>query len=386
MIKVSFVVLPGFTGNALFEGRRNDAGAHAPNAHWMDTFLALHKKALERGFIVATSDLIPVDDADVVVYTLQPNSPYDIVRQKQKTPKLKTILLLLETSLGGYYTFNPKNHQGYDAIITYDDRLVDNRRYFPMRSRAYFRERILKGPPFNQRRVGCLVGTNRKMCYRSGFMAMRKGWHFSPKDWLDYVFCPGELITYRSKVGQLCAQFASGTFDIFGEGWEIHKETWGRCQGVPEASTLSYIGNYRYYFAFENHESEYSLISERIWDALWADTVPVYRGNKHISRIVPRDCYVDATSFSSPKKMLEWLVHTPESEWKKIHEAGRAFINSKEIQAHLPDACAEELLRPIIEVAKRPPGQNRGTKVQYRDTSASTGSELNSPGLRQRCF
>lgn len=357
MIKVSLIVPhQGLNGNAAFEGRREDNGAHAPNIHWQDVYVALHKKALGKGFNLATSDLISIDEADIAIYMLLPNSPDDIVRQKQKTPKLKAILLLQETSLGCRYTFNPRNHFGYDAIITYNDRLSDGRRYFPMRSQAFFRHRISIGPPFDQRRVGCLVGTNRKMSYRrSGLMAMKKGWHFSWQDWLDYVFCPGELITYRSKVGRLCAQYAPGIFDIFGEGWEIHEETRRRCQGVPKSSTLSYIGNYRYYFAFENHESENSLISQRIWDALWADTVPVYRGNKQVSRVIPRNCYVDAASFKKPKEMLDWLVRAPEKEWSEIRDAGRAFIHSKQIEAHLPEACAEELLQPIIEVAKRPP-------------------------------
>lgn len=337
----------------MFEDRRQSGGAHSPNTHWFDSFAALHKKALAQGIILSTNDLLPVQDADIVVFMEQPNSPHDVVRLKQDSPHLKTVMVLLETSLGARYAFNPRNHQGYDAVLTYDERLLTSDRYFPMRTRAYLRERVLDGPSFDRRRVGCLVGTNRKMRYRSGIMTMKKGWHFSLADWHDYVFCTGELVSYRSEVGRLCAQYDAGAFDIFGEGWDLHPETSGKSLSPPTERTLSYIRNYRYYFAFENHEGENSLISERIWDALWADTVPVYRGNKNVHRHVPRDCYIDANKFKSPKAMLDWLVNSSEDEWQAYRKAGRDFIQSTAVEKYLPDACADELLQPIVLLANQ---------------------------------
>jgi Glycosyltransferase family 10 (fucosyltransferase) C-term len=314
----------------------------------------LYKKAFERNIVLATDDMLPVQGADIVLCMLQPNSPHEFVPLKQKYPHLKTIMVLLETSLGAEWARrNRRNHIQFDAILTYDGRLVDNKRYFPMRTRAFFRGRITTGLPFGERRVGCLVGTNRRTRFRSGIMAMRKGWNFSWHDWYDYAFVPEELITYRSTVGRLCAQYPPGTFDIFGEGWDLHEETRDRCLGIPKASTLSYIGNYRYYFAFENHEGENSLISERIWDALWGDTVPVYRGNKNLRRIIPKECFLDANEFESPKAMLDWLVRSSESEWVKCRKAGRDFIQSPAVEKFLPEACAEEMLRPIVALAEQ---------------------------------
>lgn len=269
----------------------------------------------------------------------------------------------METALGAQYTFNPRNHVGFDAVITYDSRLVDHRKYFPMRPRAYYRERIKTGLPFDQRRVGCLVGTNRKMIYRSGIIARKKGWYFSWSDWLDYVVCPGQLITYRSEIGRLCTQYPAGNFDIFGEGWDLQAETRQACFGIPRVATIEYCGNYRYYFAFENHSGEHSLISERIWDALWGDTVPVYYGNKNLHRYIPKECFINASSFDGPKQMLDWLVRAPESEWGRYREAGREFIRSSGVDKYLPDAFAEEFLRPILALAGLPPRKYQNSQT-----------------------
>jgi len=340
-----------FLKNALFEGRREGSGAHSPNAHWLDCYVALREKAKAHNIIMNTADLIPPEQADIVVYMLQP-TPKEIIEFKRQNPRKKALVILLETSLGAAYAFDPRNHESFDAVLTYKLRLVDHKKYFPMRPRAYERSRIRVGKPFAERRVGCLVGVNRKFRYRSGIMVGRAGWHFSLSHRLDYVFCPGELLTYRSRVGRLCTQYSPGIFDIYGEGWEIYPETRNRCLGIPKVSTIEYIGGYRYYFAFENHRDEESLISERIWDSLWGDAVPVYYGNPNLSKYVPKECFIDATDFASPSEMLAWLTQASEREWSKYHDAGRAFLYSRAIEPCLPEARGNDLLEPFLMLSR----------------------------------
>jgi alpha(1,3/1,4) fucosyltransferase len=343
--------IPAFEKNALFEGRRQDRGSQSPNTHWMDCFSAVYSKGRELNMLFGTADVMPKEDADVLIYMAQPNSPTDAVAHKLKHPQQKSILVMWETSLGARYASNPKNHLGYDAIFTYINRLVDQKRYFFLPPRAYYRHRITAGLPFEQRRLGCLVGTNRKMRYRSGLFVMKKGWKFSFRDWIDYVFCPGELITFRSKVAKVCARHSASVFDIFGEGWEMLPETRHICLGIPRESTLNYVGRYRYYFALENHSSGCSLVSERVWDALWGDAVPVYLGHTGLDQFVPRECYIDARQFEGPNEMLDWLCRAPESIWTKYREAGREFIQSAAVERFLPAAFAEEFVRRVVSIA-----------------------------------
>jgi len=335
---------PAFNQNALFESRRLDSGAHSPNFHWLDCFAAVRERGKDRNILFDTADLVSLDDADALIYMAQPESPNDVLQNKRKHPELKNVLLMLETSLGCRYVANRENHTIFDAVITYIDTLVDEKRYFFLPPRAYFRDRIKDGPPFAERKMGCLVGTNRRMKYRTGFMTMRKGWKFSFRDWIDYVLCPGELISFRSAVGKMCGKYTERGFDLFGEGWELLPETREICKGVPRASALDYIGGYRYYFALENHSGPHSLISERIWDALWGDAVPVYHGNTRLSNFVPPECYIDALRFRSTQDLFEYLCALPENAWAQYHTAGRDFIHSERIVEFLPEAFAERFL------------------------------------------
>lgn len=352
MTKVAVIPpAPALAGNALFEGRRLDSGAHAPNSHWMDGFAAVRQLADAQGIEMATDDILPVERADVVVHMAFPADPHLVVGQKRRHPGLKAVLVLIETAMGARYTFNPRNHDAFDAIITYDERLVDGRRYFPMRPRAYDRDRIRQGLPFSERRVGCLVGTNRPLRRRSGLGVIGRGWWMSRRDWADYVFCPGHLIDYRAEVGRLCASAGPGIFDLYGDGWDSDPATRAACLGIPAGATIDYIGRYRFYMAFENHTGAHSLISERIWDALWGDAVPVYRGNTRLDRHIPREAFVDAGAFASPAALMQRLVTMSEAEWTALRQAGREFITGSAVEPFLPYAFAGEFLQPIAALA-----------------------------------
>jgi hypothetical protein len=319
----------------------------------MDCFAAVFNKGKELNITFATADVMPKQDADILIYMFPPNSPKDVLAQKLRCPGQKAILVIWETALGSRYVFNPRNHVAYDAVFTYRNNLVDDKRYFPLPPRAYYRHRIAIGLPFGQRRIGCLVGTNWKIRRHSGLFTMRKGWDFSLRDWIDYAFCPGELISFRAEVGKACATYESGGFDVFGQGWDLLRETRDVCLGVPKESTLSYVGKYRYYFAIENQTSDCGLISERVWDALWGDSVPVYLGHTGLDQFVPRECYIDARQFDQPAKMLEWLHRTPESAWARYHRAGREFIHSNAVEKFLPEAFAEYFVTRIAAIAGR---------------------------------
>ncbi len=340
-----------YNQNALFLGARSDVSSHSANTHWMDCFMAVWDRAKELHVEIGTWDILTPDRADIIVGMTQPNSKNDAIVQKRQWPHLKAVLAVWETALGARYVHNPANYSEYDAILTYNQHVVDFKRYFPLLPRAYYRHRLRTGAAFEQRRLGILVGSNRPFKYRSGLNTMRHGWKFSIMDWLDYVFCPGELIRYRASVGKACAVHPSNGFDICGEGWDLLPETKGKCLGIPKGSTLDYLGNYRFDFAFENHSSDCGLISERIWDALWADTVPVYRGHTQIDKVVPQECYIDATQFDSPKDMLEWIEKCPKNVWADYREAGRSFVMSAAVEPYLPHEFANRFLSTILGLA-----------------------------------
>src|SRR5215471_16991114 len=110
-IRVSVVPpIPALNQNALFESRRLDSGAHSPNTHWLDCFAAVRDRSKDFNILFDTADMVPLDDADALIYMAQPESPEDVLQHKRRHPTLKSVLLMLETSLGCRYVTNPENH------------------------------------------------------------------------------------------------------------------------------------------------------------------------------------------------------------------------------------------------------------------------------------
>lgn len=85
----------------------------------------------------------------------------------------------------------------------------------------------------------------------------------------------------------------------------------------------------RYYFSlcFENMAMK-GYVTEKIFDCLYAGTIPLYWGAKDISNLIPSDVYVDCRHFGSWEEMSEKIMSLPHNKLVSIRDAGREFIQS----------------------------------------------------------
>ncbi len=64
---------------------------------------------------------------------------------------------------------------------------------------------------------------------------------------------------------------------------------------------------YKFVLAFENSTAP-DYVTEKVFDALRAGSVPVYRGCAEVAELVPSpDCYIDAGDFSSARELGDYL-------------------------------------------------------------------------------
>ena len=77
--------------------------------------------------------------------------------------------------------------------------------------------------------------------------------------------------------------------------------------GAPARVAL--YRRYKFVLAFENSFAP-DYVTEKVFDALRAGSVPVYRGCDQVAELVPSpDCYIDANQFSSPRELGDFLDH-----------------------------------------------------------------------------
>ena len=88
------------------------------------------EKSKEAGFLLDTWDMHPLAEADVVWYNDLPHRRCEVIKAKAEAPHAKLVLQIFETPAVGLHFFDPANHRDFDAIVTYDGHMCDERRYF----------------------------------------------------------------------------------------------------------------------------------------------------------------------------------------------------------------------------------------------------------------
>ena len=148
--------------------------------------------------------------------------------------------------------------------------------------------------------------------------------------------------------------------DVYGTGWNGEPLSWfpwypnapyrSRVQGELTAEKKSVVEQYRFGIAYENFEGDRGWIGEKIFDCLFAGTVPVYRGDADIRRHLPRNCIVHGLDFKNERELLFYLSNCPEWEWREMREAGQKFLRSAVFQSFTDEAFAERMTDVLREI------------------------------------
>jgi hypothetical protein len=129
--------------------------------------------------------------------------------------------------------------------------------------------------------------------------------------------------------------------DLYGRGWEKwwsrhslwlpywtnRKELMATYRGSCP-SKLDVLSQYKYSLCFENMPMA-GYVTEKIFDCLYAGTVPVYWGATDIERYIPCSCFVDMRKFSTVTDMYKHLQTLSEQDWLAMRDAGRAFLRGE---------------------------------------------------------
>lgn len=148
----------------------------------------------------------------------------------------------------------------------------------------------------------------------------------------------GEL--YSTRISAMAELAKMDAVDLYGRGWN---QWWH-----PNSMWLPYWLNYpnlmriykgsctskyevlsRYHFCLciENIAMD-GYITEKIFDCLYAGTIPVYVGAKDIDQYIPKEAYIDGRQFRSWTEMWEAVRQFDIIHIARMKEAGRAFLMS----------------------------------------------------------
>ncbi len=215
--------------------------------------------------------------------------------------KRKKLLILSEPPVVSQRGYNKAYHKQFKAVLTWNDDLVDNKKYFKLsvpQPVSNYRDR----KSFNERSFLAMMCSNKKS---------------------DVA---GELYSERRRVIDFFEQ-SEKPFDLWGYGWE--KENLKNYKGTTSEKLLT-LSNYKFSICFENMTNIKGYITEKIFDCFFAGSIPIYWGADNIDKYIPSDCYIDFRNFKSIDELIVYLESIDEEQYKRYIDNICAYLDSKD--------------------------------------------------------
>jgi hypothetical protein len=227
-----------------------------------------------------------------------------------KLPKEKTVLFMWEPYLRMRKMYNPKLHQHFTRVYTWNDDLVDNQHYF----KFYYpvlRPLISDVVSYEEKKFCTLISS-----YISNLEKYPRKY-------------PEELYTQRVKAIEFFEKIGEEGFEFYGRGWEKapYKSYRGSCK-----DKLAVLKNYRFSICYENCRDVPGYITEKIFDCFEAGNVPVYWGASNIADYIPKECFVDRRNFATLDDLYVFLKTMPKEEYEGYLERIRDYLQSDQAQ------------------------------------------------------
>jgi hypothetical protein len=235
--------------------------------------------------------------------------------------------------------WDEERHKDYKKIFTWDDTLIDNKKYFKLNYAFDIPTIIPK--EFKNKKFCCTIAGNKsaKHC--------------------------DELYTKRVDFIRWFENNHRNEFDLFGTKWDQYKFGHGLFGKIlnkikflrKPCHFISYKGmvdskyetmkNYKFSICYENIKDQNGYITEKIFDSFFAGCVPIYWGAKNITEHIPKECFIDKRDFNSFEEIYNYMKNMDEKMYMNYLEAIEGFLNSKKADPFRAETFADTIVSEI---------------------------------------
>ena len=171
-------------------------------------------------------------------------------------------------------------------------------------------------------------------------LSMAKG--FSPEKVLDRKFC--SIVVSNAQVSN---PIRERFFRLLSEYKQVDSggRLWNNVGG-PVADKQKFIGGYKFNIAFEN-SAVLGYTTEKIMDAMTANTLPIYWGNPWVGRDFNERSFVNVNSFVSLEKAVEYIVGLDTDDERYLEMMKEPWVNDVAVFGWEDKLC--DFLTHIVE-------------------------------------
>ncbi len=328
----------GYHNNWVFEpGRDRDLATY--KWQYLRAYLA------ERQIDLQTFDVLDRQGRQVDVYlfdNLYPSSLRYILRRGVR--RHQRMLLASETKirLGRWprrrfmWRFLDSFANFFPVVLTYDPRLIDGVR---------FRKQLLPQPFLESHRQFWAKEKTR-------FATMIVGNKRSAGH--------NELYSIRRTLIQFFEEQHPEAFDLYGTGWNQPQSlfekffrnrafTTSLYRGICD-SKLDILADYKFTFCPDNHE-HVDYIDEKLFDALFAGSVPVYIGAPNVDDHIPETCFVSWERAQSLPELYDRLAAIAGcGDLATMRQSGWDFLTGDRFEPFSIEHFSDAIYQAITEL------------------------------------
>ena len=270
-----------------------------------------------------------LDEIDLFIYINFPNLKKDIIKNSFKTSKSK-ILFMYECE--AIHPSNYDNLDKFDYCFTWDDTLVDNKKFYKINCPSYENFHLNQNINFSLSEKKLLT-----------FISSKK-----------FSFDKKEIYSLRENIINFYELNDNYSFDFYGFGWENYdfkyfkilnkiinrikplkkllRKKYKNYKGTIVGRKEQVIKNYKFCFCIENAKSFEGYITEKIFHCFFGGSVPIYYGCQNIEQHIPSNCFIDFNSFKNLNDLHQYIENMSNIEYQKYLTNIKSFLESKKYQ------------------------------------------------------
>jgi len=153
-----------------------------------------------------------------------------------------------------------------------------------------------------------------------------------------------------------------GLLDLYGNGWDklfrIPPSMAKKIAPFLSKDKVTSIKNkhevisaYKFNICIENLAYP-GYVTEKIFDAFIASTIPVYFGAPDIYNFIPINAFIDASKFDNIENLIDYLINMKENEAAEIIKNGNIFLRSSEGIKFSHEEISNEIIRNLNPLIK----------------------------------
>ncbi|HEY3861898.1 MAG TPA: glycosyltransferase family 10 [Verrucomicrobiae bacterium] len=330
-----------FNQNRMFETSTADIG---DDLAYPGVYMAKFLRGL--GHTIATIDTAPLESFDAIVFLDYPTMLNSYFRGLIKSGRTPLYLIILESPAVRPDNWNRANHAPFTKVFTWHPAWADGKKYIRMHMPHKLPE-FIPYAPSTAAKFCCLIASQK------------------------YSWVPAELYTERLRAIRWFEKHHPDEFDLWGQRWDrfyfkkklsiinpVLARAYKACPWLPHQRLFpsargsvpvkrDIMRQYKFSICYEN-ASYPGWLTEKMLDAMFAGSVPIYQGDPEVEKLVPPAAFIDKRKFHDYDSLYAYLKGMPPAEYESYRQAIHQFVHGEQIKPLSAEAFAEMILREVI--------------------------------------